>query len=118
MDETELKVIARELVKIRELVSKVVNAIHEAETEVPEKMRRFVMYMHDVHDIANMYRELGIDVPEYVSRELERCDDRYRQLLEELHTDGGIFEKVRREMAKDTKNKWDHTRLLTKGLEL
>jgi len=113
MDETDLKVIARELTKIRELVSKVVNAIHEAESEIPEKMRRFVMYMHDVHDIANMYRELGHDVPEYVSRELERCDDRYRHLLNELHTDGGAFEKIRREMSKYTDNRWDHTRMLT-----
>jgi len=100
MDEDLAKAIVRELTKIRELLSDVVNAIRDAETEVPEKMRRFVMYMHDVHDIANMYRELGHDVPDYVMRELERCDDRYRQLLKELHTDGGTFEKVLREMSK------------------
>jgi uncharacterized protein YydD (DUF2326 family) len=111
----EDKAVLRELTKIRELVSKVVNAIAEAETEVPEKMRRFVMYMHDVHDIKNMYEERGLSVPDYIMREMERCDDRYRQLLEEAHVDGGTFERVRREMAKDPLNRWDHTRLLTRG---
>ncbi len=47
----------------------------------------------------------------------ERCDDRYRQLLEEAHTDGGTFEKVRRGMAEDPANRWDHTRQLSKSKE-
>lgn len=111
----ELTVIRQELVKIRIMMSDVVNYMREAEAEVSEKMRRFIMYMHDVHDIVNLYHERGLDCPEYIMREMERCDDRFRQLLEEANTDGGTFEKVRREMAKDTANKWDHTRLLTKG---
>jgi hypothetical protein len=45
-------------------------------------------------------------------REVERCDDRLRQMLSEQHSDGGTFEKVRREMAKDPENRWDHTRQL------
>ena len=84
----------------------------DAESEVPEKMRRFVMYMHDMHDVKNMYQELGLEVPDYVMREVERCDDRLRQTLKEQHSEGGTFEKVRREMAKDTENRWDHTRQL------
>ena len=114
-DESELTNIRRELKIIREQLSKVVNYMVEAESEVPEKMRRFIMYMHDIHDIKNLYDEHGLAVPSHVLREVERCDDRLRQLLTELHTDGGAFEKVRREMAKDTDNRWDHTRLLTKG---
>lgn len=106
--------IARELKIIRELTSATTNAAREAESEIPEKMRRFVMYMHDVHDINNMYHELGQQAPEWVKSEMERCDDRYRQLLIEAHTDGGTFEKVRREMAQDPDNRWDHTRQLTK----
>ena len=70
------------------------------------------MYMHDVHDISNLYHEGGQTVPPHVIAEMERCDDRYRQLLKELHLDGGTFEKVRREMAQDPENKWDHTRQL------
>ena len=31
--------------------------------------------------------------------------------------DGGTFEKVRREMAQDPENRWDHTRQLTKPKE-
>lgn len=113
-DDTELlKNILKELVTIRQLSSKAVNAIAEAETEVPEKMRRFVMYMHDMHDVKNLYDEHGIAVPRYVLAEVERCDDRLRQLLDEMHTDGGAFEKVRREMADDPENRWDHTRALS-----
>ena len=72
------------------------------------------MYMHDVHDVSYMYEERGHQVPQHILREMERCDDRYRQLLQELHLDGGTFEKVRRKMAEDPLNRWDHTRLLDK----
>lgn len=106
--------IARELKTIREGMGRVLFAIHDAESEVPEKMRRFIMYMHDIHDIKNLYDEHGLPCPQHVLREVERCDDRLRQLLSELHTDGGAFEKVRREMAEDPNNRWDHTRQLAK----
>ncbi len=116
-DTNLLERIARELKDIRELTSFMVNAIREAESEIPEKMRRFIMYMHDVHDIINLYHENGHPPPQHVLREMERCDDRYRQILDEMHKDGGTFEKVRREMAKDPLNRWDHTRQLTKPKE-
>lgn len=109
--------IARELKTIRENTGKVIFAIREAESEIPEKMRRFIMYMHDVHDIVNLYHENGQPSPPHVLREMERCDDRYRQLLDELHLEGGAFEKVRREMASDPLNRWDHTRQLAKPKE-
>ena len=38
--------IARELTSIRQLTSKALYAMGEAEKEIPEKMRRFVNYMH------------------------------------------------------------------------
>lgn len=104
--------IARELKTIRELLSKFVFANTEAESEIPEKMRRFAMYMHDIHDVAYIYEEHGHPVPAHVMRELERCDDRFRQLLAELHVEGGTFAKVRAEMAADPENRWDHTRAL------
>lgn len=115
--EAYLKSIDQNLAIIKGLVSRVVNYMVEAESEIPEKMRRFIMYMHDVHDVSYMYEERGHQVPSYILREMERCDDRYRQLLDELHLDGGIFEKVRREMAKDPANRWDHTRQLSKPKE-
>ena len=107
-----LERIARELKTIREAVVQAVNDAVNAEGEVPEKMRRFVTYMHDVHDISYMYEERGHSTPQHILREMERCDDRFRQLVKELHHDGGVFEQVRREMAKDPDNRWDHTRLL------
>lgn len=110
----ELNRQSRELKQIRELVGQVVIKMIEAEAEIPEKMRRFIMYMHDVHDISYMYEERGHQIPSYIVSEMQRCDDRYRQLLVELHLDGGVFEQVRRDMAKDPENRWDHTRLLTK----
>lgn len=108
---------AQELKSIREMLTKVIFYIGDAESEVPEKMRRFISYMHDVHDVSYMYEERGLTVPSHIHREMERCDDRYRQLLDEMHLEGGPFEKVRREMAKDPKNRWDHTKLLAKPTE-
>jgi DNA repair ATPase RecN len=110
-------VILRELVTIRKLVSEALFAMREAEAEVPEKMRRFIMYMHDMHDVKNLYDEHGLPCPGHVLREVERCDDRLRQILESLHTDGGAFEKVRAEMAKDPNNRYEHTRQLAKPQE-
>ena len=105
--------IAREQAETRKLIQKFVFAmIDGAEAEIPEFMRRFANYMHDIHDIKYMYEDVGAAVPPHVLRECERLDDRYRQLITKLHTDGGAFEKVRREMASDPANKWDHTRFL------
>lgn len=106
------KEIVRELTKIRELLSKLVNHTMEAESEIPDKIHRFVLYMHDIREISNMYQVLGHAPPPYITKELERCDDRLRHLLEDLHTDGGAFEKVRREMAERAGNRWDHTRAI------
>ena len=113
-DQTELAEIRRELTTIRQLMGEVIRYIREAESEVPEKMRRFMNYMHDLHDIKYMYEELGVAVPAHHLREMERCDDRFRQLIAEQNAEGGTFAKVRGEMASDPKNKWDHTRPLPK----
>ena len=115
--EVYLERISRDIGTMLGLMSKIVNAMVEAESEIPEKMRRFMNYMHDLHDVKYMYEELGHPVPQHLKDELERCDDRYRQLLKIMHTDGGAFEKIRREMAKDPENRWDHTRLLGKPKE-
>lgn len=106
--------IAQELKVVRELASKAVFAMGEAEAEIPEKMRRFANYFHDIVHIKGEYVTLGITPPAWIDREMERCHDRFRQALEELHTDGGAFEKVRRDMATDPNNRYDHTRQLAK----
>lgn len=116
-DSDRLKLLHQEMKLIRAMMTTVVQSIRDAESEIPEKMRRFIMYMHDVHDIHNLYQENGQNPPAHVRAEMERCDDRYRQLLKELHLDGGTFEKVRAEMAKDPTNRYDHTRQLTKPQE-
>jgi hypothetical protein len=107
-----LERMSRDMRDIRNMLVEVVKYMKDAEAEVSEKMRRFIMYFHDVHDIMWAYVEQGQEPPEYLRKEAMRCDDRYRQLLTEAHTDGGVFEKVRREMAKDDKNRWDHTKQL------
>lgn len=108
--EVYLERIAKELKHIREIMVDMAAHDREAEAEVPNKIHRFVLYMHDIREISRMYQELGHSAPSYVVAELERCDDRLRHLLEELHTDGGTFEQVRRDMAGRTGNRWDHTR--------
>ena len=106
--------IAQELATIRQHTTQAIIAIRDAEAEIPEKMRRFMNYFHDVHDIKFVYEESGHAVPDYIARELERLDDRYRQLLNAQNAEGSAFNKVRREMAADKANRWDHTKQLEK----
>ena len=114
----QLDRIAREQKRTYEQIQKFVHAmVEEAEKEVPEKYRRFCNTMHDIHDIKYMYEDVGTQVPEHILRECERLDDRHRQILRELNAEGGAFNKIRREMASDPLNRWDHTRLLDKPKE-
>lgn len=106
--------LARDIQAIRSMLTEVVNYMKDAESEIPEKMRRFMMYFHDVHDIKYMYEEHGQPPPPHVVKEIERCDDRYRHLLEDLNLDTGAFERVRQDMSKRAGNRWDHSRLLPK----
>lgn len=112
--EVYLERISREMTTIRQQLTEGLAYLRDAQSEIPEKMRRFVTYMHDLHDVCFMYESRGHTVPQYVLQEMERCDDRLRQLLEKEHAQGGTFEKVRAEMATDKNNRWDHTRLLPK----
>ncbi len=118
-DETNniLSRIASELKTLRELVSKAGFAQTEAESEIPERMRRFANYYHDIVHIKGEYISIGIPSPKHIDQEMERCHDRFRQLLAEAHTDGNAFEKVRRQMAEDPENRYDHTRQLAKPKE-
>lgn len=113
-DSTELQEIRRELGTIRKLLSEGIRYLRDAETEIPERIRRFSHHMHSIHDIKYMYEELGVAVPSHILTELERVDDRFRQLIAEENAEGGAFSKVRREMASDPENRYDHTRQLPK----
>lgn len=108
-----LQRIARDMRTMCNLMGKFVFMMERAESEVPENVRRFTGYMHDIHDITYMYEERGLPVPRHQLNEMERCDDRYRQILKAQHEVGGAFEKIRTEMAPDQENRWDHTRQLT-----
>lgn len=105
--------IARELTQIRQQNTELLRYNRDAEKEVPESLRRFANYMHDVHDIKFMYEEHGSKPPKHTLDELERLDDRYRQILKQHNTDGGALEKIRREMAADPENRYNHTKELT-----
>ena len=111
--EVYLRWIAADMKVMRQLLSEGLRYLRDAESEVPESLRRFMNYAHDVHDVKYMYEELGQPVPKHLLDELQRVDDRYRQVLKTLHSEGGPLEKVRREMADDPENRWDHTRQLT-----
>jgi hypothetical protein len=108
----DIRELRREMTTIRKLLGEVISYIRDAESEIPERIRRFMNYMHDLHDIKYMYEELGHSVPSHHLREMERCDDRFRQLVAEENAEGGTFSKVRRDMAADPANRWDHTRQL------
>lgn len=104
--------IYRELVIIRKQNTEMVKFMRDAEEEVPESLRRFGNYFHDVHDIKYMYESQGIRPPQHLVDEIERLDDRYRQILQAHNTDGGAIEKIRRTMAADPENRYDHTKSL------
>lgn len=110
--DARLKLMSDDIHMIRTMLGHVLGAVREAESEVPEKMRRFANYYHDVVHIKGEYVSLGITPPKFIDEEMERCHDRMRQVLKDLHTDGNAFEKIRREMAKDPENRFDHTRQL------
>jgi len=105
--------IARELTTVRKQNTELLRFMRDAEVEVPESLRRFANYFHDVHDIKYMYEEHGQRPPQHILDEIERLDDRYRQILKAHNTDGGAIEKIRREMAADPENRYKHTRELT-----
>lgn len=114
-DRTELNEFAdirRELATIRALLSEGIRYLRDAEAEIPERIRRFSHHMHSIHDIKYMYEELGVRPPDHLMRELERVDDRFRQIIAEENAEGGAFSKIRRKMATDPNNRYDHTRQL------
>jgi hypothetical protein len=105
--------IARELAVLRQQNTELLKFYRDAEVEVPESLRRFANYFHDVHDIKYMYEEHGQRPPQHILDEIERLDDRYRQILKAHNTDGGAIERIRREMAADPENRYQHARELT-----
>ena len=107
-----LERISREMTTMRKLMSELVRFHRDAESEIPEYMRRFANYMHDLHDIAYMYSEIGQEPPIWIKEEMKRCDDRCRQLLKREHAEGS-FKDIRAAMAEDPDNRWDHTKALT-----
>lgn len=110
----KIEQIAQDMTMIRKEMLTIINYIRDAESEIPERYRRFVNAFHDVHDIRYMYHEEGQVCPPYLDREIERLHDRYRQILEKMNEEGGPINKVRREMADDPQNRYDHTKLLAK----
>lgn len=82
------------LTELVALVKLGIGALHKAEQEVPEHMRRFTMYFHDLHDVMNFYHENGQDPPPYIKAEVERCHDRMAHLIEDETNQGGTFHAV------------------------
>lgn len=105
----ELANLRREMATIRQLLSEGIRYLRDAEKEIPERIRRFSHHAHSIHDIKYMYEEVGIAVPDWIKIEVERLDDRLRQLLAEEYAEDGTIAKVRREMASDPSNRYDHT---------
>lgn len=114
LDDDKAKTMQQDIHMIKNMLAEVILYMKEAEAEIPEKMRRFMNYFHDVRDIRYMHEESGHAVPYWIDREIERLFDRYRQLLEIQNSEEGAFNKVRREMASDPLNRYDHTKLLDK----
>lgn len=109
-DDLSIARIARDMRAVLLEIREVTRYMKDAESEIPEKARRFIMYYHDVHDIYWLYHENGQEPPTFLRQELERCADRYRHIVQELFEDGGTFEQVRKDMTKRGGNRYDHSR--------
>src|SRR6516164_1339593 len=68
---TYLRWIAADIKLMRQQFTELNRYIREAESEVPERLRRFGNYYHDVHDVKFSYEELGHPVPRHLLDELE-----------------------------------------------
>lgn len=114
-DDFSLKNLARDMRAVLLELREVTKYMKDAESEIPERMRRFIMYFHDAHDVINFYHELGLQPPSWIVREVERCADRYRHILEDLYDPDkdGTFERVRQDMTSKGGNRYDWSRLLT-----
>lgn len=112
MSEAYLKNIARDIQDLKGMMREAINAMTAAESEVPEKMRRFANYFHDVVHIKEAYVYLGLTPPPHIDRQMERCSDRFRHILDDLNAEDGAFERIRRDMATRAGNRYDHTKLL------
>jgi hypothetical protein len=98
------------LKRIDEKLSAVCVTIIKAEQEVPEYMRRFTMYFHDIVHIQARYEELGLTMPPHLRSEIERASDRMKILLDRENNQGGTFYKIREEMEGAEGNKYKHFR--------
>lgn len=115
-DDLSLARIARDMRAMLIEMRDVTRYMREAETEVPERVRRFIMYFHDVHDMQNLYNELGIPPPLHIKQEIERCADRFKHILEDMYDKDkhGGFERVREDMTQRGGNRYDWSRALAK----
>lgn len=113
-DLKQFKTLQQDIHMMKNMMAEMVIYMKAAESEIPESYRRFVNAFHDLHDIRYMYHEEGMQCPEHVDREIERMHDRFRQVLAKMNHEDGAFARVRREMAADPNNRYDHTRLLSK----
>lgn len=84
--------------------------VEKAESEVPEYIRRFTMFYHDIVHINWRYEEMGLQVPPWIRAEMERSHDRLKHVLEAENNQGGAFHKIRQEMDKMEGNKYTHFR--------
>ena len=113
MSDEVLKALDEQAVLLKKIVDRldsVCLAIIRAEQEVPEYMRRFTMYFHDMVHIQARYEELGLVMPTHIRSEIERASDRMRILLDRENNQGGTFYKIREEMDKEEGNLYKHMR--------
>ncbi len=115
-DDLSIARVARDMRQMLLELREVTKYMRDAESEVPERVRRFIMYFHDVHDMQNLYNELGLVPPQHIRQEIERCADRFKHILEDMYdTDKhGGFEKVRKDMSGREGNRYDWTKALAK----
>jgi hypothetical protein len=63
LNDDQLKTLQQDIHMIKNMMAEVIIYMKGAEAEIPEKMRRFMNYFHDVRDIRFMHEETGQPAP-------------------------------------------------------
>lgn len=105
-----LGLILKELQSLNAGLRTAITALEKAESEIPEHMRRFMMYMHDLVHVRWAYEEKGIMIPPYIDEAIEYAHDRLRVLIDRENQQGGAFDRGRQDLLAEGGMSFRHDR--------
>lgn len=108
MNERQAEIMITHLRSIDLKLDVALGAIARAEQEIPEYLRRAMMYYHDLIHVIGEWKALGHQAPKDLEIELERTHDRILHCIEDENQQGGTFERIRKEITDRGGHRYDH----------